>query len=379
MNYIFYPIDRYLSSNVTYFTFEMTQQCNFRCGYCCYSGHYRGMRTHSEKDMSRNTLIGAINYVKKHAKEQSQVFLSFFGGEALLRKNEIDYTLRNLKNYFGNNIIFDLSTNGSLLSDDNVDWICSYDNLNISVSIDGCKEVHDKNRKFANGQNTYDLVYENLLRFKQQRPKEYGERVKLLLTIGSLKDIELIGNSFPTFEPIIGNNKIFISHIIPNIEKKLYYRDSYEDKLLFCDTAIAHYNEGRRDIYTILLEELLDKTKYKGIIEKQKKIPLGTCLNDMYSTFISSDGLLYACEKFGVNQSIGDIWHGIDIKLAKKLSIKYSLRKSIICGDCPVIEYCNRCISDLKMTIGEMRFICQDMKENIKLSLYCKSRIISKQ
>lgn len=375
MKHSFSPIDRYISNNVTNFAFEMTQQCNFRCKYCCFSGQYKGMRIHSNKSMSHETLIDAINYVRSHAKKYSPIFLSFFGGEALLRKDEIDYAIKVLSGFYGERISFDLSTNGFLLTDSVVDWICSFDRLNISVSIDGCKVVHDRNRKLINGCDTFDYIYNNLTRFKQRFPLQYNDKVRLLLTIGSLKDVELIGESFSSLKPLIGANKLFVSHIIPNFEQNNMYRDSFEEKYQFCKKALEHYRNGVTDIYTILLEELLKKTMFKANLNNYKSISLGTCLDEMYSTYISTDGQIYACEKFCENQFIGNIWQGIDANLARKMSIKYSLRKSVLCGNCSVIEYCNRCLTDLKYSTKEMRFICQDIKENIELSLYCQSEM----
>ena len=42
-------------------------------------------------------------------------------------------------------------------------------NISIGVSLDGCKEVNDKNRIDANGNGTYDLVVNNIKNIFQNR------------------------------------------------------------------------------------------------------------------------------------------------------------------------------------------------------------------
>lgn len=52
------------------------------------------------------------------------------------------------------------------------DEICEYlskHNISIGVSLDGCKEVNDKNRIDANGNGTYDLVVNNIKNIFQNR------------------------------------------------------------------------------------------------------------------------------------------------------------------------------------------------------------------
>ena len=40
------------ADKIRMFTIEMTQQCNLRCSYCCYSGLYRDRRPHNNKEIS---------------------------------------------------------------------------------------------------------------------------------------------------------------------------------------------------------------------------------------------------------------------------------------------------------------------------------------
>lgn len=41
------------TNRIRMFTIKITQQCNLRCSYCCYSGSYRDRRAHNEKRHNR--------------------------------------------------------------------------------------------------------------------------------------------------------------------------------------------------------------------------------------------------------------------------------------------------------------------------------------
>ena len=81
---IFVP-DISFHPNIANFVIGITRQCNFRCKYCCFSGKYSNMRTHSDKHMSRETMDQAINFIKTNVAENQTVFVSFYGGEALMQ------------------------------------------------------------------------------------------------------------------------------------------------------------------------------------------------------------------------------------------------------------------------------------------------------
>lgn len=54
------------ASKITMFTIEMTQQCNLRCSYCCYSGNYRDRRIHNMKEIPYDTLQRTVDFINAH-------------------------------------------------------------------------------------------------------------------------------------------------------------------------------------------------------------------------------------------------------------------------------------------------------------------------
>ena len=66
-----------------------------------------------------------------------------------------------LKNAIGKKISFTTTTNGSLLTEEIIDYIVEHD-FRIMLSLDGPKSLHDANRVFADGQATYDVISSRL-------------------------------------------------------------------------------------------------------------------------------------------------------------------------------------------------------------------------
>lgn len=375
MNKSFLCSDRFLHENITNFTVEITQQCNFRCSYCCYSGEYSGMRKHTNRSMGQDTILDTIRFIKSHAHKKEMIVVSFFGGEALLQLNQIIYFIEELHAFFGDRILFDVSTNGLLLTSSTIDKLLQY-NVGISVSLDGCKSVHDRNRRTKEGKRTFDHIVSNLLKFKESYPNEYRNRIRLLITVGSLEDIMIINDSFAQFKELLGEKPPFISHIYPNFKTGELYDNDIETEKMFLNEAIERKKKGIYDLYTIILDDLLKKSEKKFVCDDScEKIHLRTCLDNMYSIFIDADGHLYPCEKFGTCHFIGDVNTGINKKQLHKWSSIYNFRRSVLCEKCQILEYCTRCLADLKMSFSEQKQMCNVYKKNIELAQMCNNKL----
>ena len=368
MNKSFLCSNRFIYNSISNFTIEITQKCNFRCIYCCYSGNYSNMRTHTGKSMSKETILDSIEFIKHYAHKEDNIVVSFFGGEALLQVDQIVFIIDNLNAYFGTRISFDISTNGLLLTPDIIERFLKY-NIGISVSLDGCRTIHDRNRILSSGEGTYDRIVANLLYFKNTYPDEYNKRIRILITVGSLEDIVIMNKNFEKFENLLGIKPPFVSHIYPNFKKKQLYKDDISLKIMFLNKAVEHKKRGMYDFYTIILDDLLKKTKKRFECDKNCTcIQLKTCLNNMYSVFIDVDGRLCPCEKFDTSHFIGDVKLGISIKLLQKWSCIYSIKRTFLCCNCKIIEYCTRCLADLKMSFSEQEQMCAIYRENIELA-----------
>ena len=216
MGVYFYPELEVLLDGVSNFTIGITEQCNFRCAYCCYSGQYNYMRHHSAHNMTEDIRQKTLDFIKRTANTTSQLHISFYGGETLLEFNNVIWFIEKLEQCFGKRVTFDISTNGYLLTRKVVDDICSHPGVGISVSVDGSQEIHNRSRRLANGRPTYEQIRANLMDFKRRYPKEYTKRVRILVTLASYRDLETADKNFEELKSMTGEKNILVSRIVQN-------------------------------------------------------------------------------------------------------------------------------------------------------------------
>lgn len=135
---------------------HITNRCNKRCRHC-YQENYNGA------EFSINELIEFGNqYIKllleynKFNNQNLKGQINITGGEPFIRDDIwqlLDFFKQNNK-YFD----FGILTNGSLLNDENVKKLKSYNPKMIQVSLDGNKKTHDRIR----GKNSYGEVINSL-------------------------------------------------------------------------------------------------------------------------------------------------------------------------------------------------------------------------
>jgi uncharacterized protein len=147
---------------------NVTEDCNFRCKYCTYSEYYEYTRPRSEKCMVFSVAKKAIDQFIMLLKEGQRFnplrepSIGFYGGEPLLNfdliKDCIEY-VETIDDDFG--IIYNITTNGSLLDKHKADWLMEHD-FTIAVSLDGPEEEHDRNRIYSDGKGTFRNVMKNV-------------------------------------------------------------------------------------------------------------------------------------------------------------------------------------------------------------------------
>ncbi len=119
-------------------TFIVTDDCNFNCSYC--------MQKKEKKTMDNNIIETAVDFFYPFLKGD-KIYISFYGGEPLLAYDKIKYAAKLLqeKNKTGNkNIEFSLTTNGSLITDEMLDFFNRHQ-FGLMLSFDGLAQ--DKGRK----------------------------------------------------------------------------------------------------------------------------------------------------------------------------------------------------------------------------------------
>ena len=356
------------------FTIEITQQCNLRCTYCCYSGQYEGRREHAEKDISWDTLNKTIDFILKYYDRNDTLVISFYGGEALLVKEKMKWVIDTLLTKINTPIQFSLATNGLSLTEDTIRWLCAMPDININVSLDGSQEIHDSCRKTLNGKGSYDIIMQNLRYFKEHFPKEYAERVNFLATVSSWSKEQEISDFWSKNDFLSDKQPVVISHIIPNFEKEKKLNENWDEKIAFFDKALEHYKKGKKDMMTYELHRILRRIEDRQFFPLPEELAIKTCLSDMYEYFITVDGDIYPCEKFCTGFQIGTVFDDIDEKNAHTLLHRFVERKNKFCQDCWAVRLCGMCLTNLNFKDDDMPAMCKRERENCLLALkyYCE-------
>ena len=180
---------------------QVTQGCNLRCKYCAYSGSYDN-RVHSSKRMSKEIAFKAIDFLFDHSIDRDRVSLGFYGGEPLLELDLIKECVKYAKKKsIGKELMFNITSNTTLITDEVLKFL--YDNeFSLTVSLDGDRQAHDKNRVFAaNGAGTFSVVMQILEKIQTQYP-DYMERVHINAVIDPTTDFDCTSNFFSDYKTV---------------------------------------------------------------------------------------------------------------------------------------------------------------------------------
>lgn len=152
-------------------TLEVNQICNFSCDYC-----YLGKLSSKRMDFVTAYQAMEIAFLNAQRHPDHMVWIDFVGGETLLSYEfirkvsdwiDLEAQKRNLE------VKYSITTNGSIINQDILEWLIRK-KVQVKISIDGGKEVQDKNRKYCDGSGTHDKIIDNIAQFH-----EYENRTKM--------------------------------------------------------------------------------------------------------------------------------------------------------------------------------------------------------
>ncbi|TLX26750.1 4Fe-4S cluster-binding domain-containing protein [Chryseobacterium indologenes] len=161
---------------------KIASRCNLNCSYCYMYNLGDNTYKNQPKLMSKETIENIYNRIIEHCEEHNIKNFSIIlhGGEPLLAGQKYIEDFVNTGNRMAEgkvNFRYNLQTNGILLNEDIVNSLEKL-RVDIGVSLDGPKEVNDKNRFYHNGKGSYDDVIKGINVLLNN--KSYKERTGLL-------------------------------------------------------------------------------------------------------------------------------------------------------------------------------------------------------
>lgn len=255
---------------------EPVTACNLSCSYC-FIGDKKN------KKMELSTLKEIISSVIIHNGNKCITKFIWHGGEPLLAGIDFFKEVVNIQGEFklkGYIILNAIQTNLTLLNDEYIDFFIKHE-FGVGTSLDGTKELHDKNRN-----NSFDLVFNNI-HLAQSKGLHIG--VICILTKETIQHIEEIYYFFRnnnidfTLSPVIPNARY--AHDIMSPEEYYFALKKLFDLWYYDTTCKIRVNPCGSIIQSILL---------KGI--NLSCIHSENCLNH-FVTFLPN-GDIFPCNRF---------------------------------------------------------------------------------
>ena len=142
--------------------------CNLRCKYCFVENSTRG--DHAGSVMEIDTARKALDVFAKLSKGAEKISLTFYGGEPLLNKKVVYFSMRYVRELersgqFSSSVIMTLLTNGTLVDEETVQEVRET-STQVAISLDGPRSIHDAARKQVGGRGSFDAAKRTFDLFK---------------------------------------------------------------------------------------------------------------------------------------------------------------------------------------------------------------------
>lgn len=308
-------------------TFWVTANCNLNCKYC-YEGDNK-----LNKTMSREVVDRAIDFTLEHFEEENELIVPIHGGEPFLEFEKMKYIVSEFKRKVakkGKSVIFLTTTNATMINDEIIDFIVK-EIPDVTISIDGTKDTHDKMRPFKGGKGSHDIVLKNSIKLLKQLP---NMRVRMTF------DSDSVDSLYNDVRYVID---LGFKFIVP--APNLFDKNWRNDHVAILENQIRLIKEYIRDRDNVFVS-LTDKEDYKV---------KGPCNGGISSFHIYPDGNLYPCMLTGGNKEfhIGDIFNGIDT-VKRDAILSHSENLNPDCDGCKLYSHCSgpRCKIINKLVTG---------------------------
>lgn len=372
-------LDFKLKRQLSSITLQITQQCNLRCTYCAYSGLYTN-RVHTGKTMQLETALKCLDFLKENSKDTDNINIGLYGGEPLLHFDLIKKIVEYSNDIFNGKVIsYFVTTNGTLFNDKIINFFIEND-INLTISLDGNQESHDKNRIFANNsKGTFSLIMEQLKHIKDNYTT-YFKKINFNVVLDQSEGFAEI-NKFFQYNTLFDDNNITVT-VISN-----EYRS---DKVSSSEQFDIEWRTELFKVFMSLLGRIDRKNvsnlfvQYIGNIEHRMfnrnssdltevTTHSGPCVPAVNKLFVNVEGEFFPCEKVNENSKImkiGDIENGFDIENTRLLLNVGNLTESK-CKNCWAIRYCNSCVimaDDGEKISEEVKTSrCDEIKNNVTM------------
>ena len=307
--------------------------CNLACRYC----YKEDLAIPAEgKRMGLEVAARSVDLLLSQAEQRSRVGIVFFGGEPLtnmtLIRQVVDYAEARAGS-LGKTVDFSLTTNATLLTEEIIEYFDGH-RFGISVSIDGPRTLHDRNRRTVGDRGTYEVVARKVrLLLSRYRSKPIGARVTL--TAGTT-EVELIhehlreGLGFHEvgYAPVTASDRA--DHVLSEAELAEVHAGFERLGEKYLAAALAGRNTGFSNMHQLMTD------LHEG---RRKALPCGAGVGLLA---VDHQGGLNLCHRFTGTQlpTFGDVGQGIAADRLGAFLEHAADRNGTHCATCHIRNVC---------------------------------------
>lgn len=336
-------------------TFQVTEDCNMACRYCYEVAKRPGILSLDYAKRFIDIILTDPDPIGCHGTDQEWILaqglvLDFIGGDALMVPDLCDdiltyfqYKAYKLNHRWKNRWRVSISTNGTLLGKKEVQkFLMKYkDNISLGISVDGCPELHDKNRIMKDGSGSMAKIMENWDWYMSYASTSANTKSTL-----NKESIPYIYESIKFLHETLGLRYINMNFIFEDMHLEEEDYIEIDNQL---SKVVDYIYEHKDDMHLNMLSEEFGIGDFANEEQRDK----GWCGAGAMPC-LSINGNIYPCFRFSPNTmhrpefdfSVGDVWTGFSrkenfIKVREQTRNKISSNE---CKNCAVDSTCAWCI-----------------------------------
>ena len=245
-----------------------------------------------------------------------------------------------------------MTTNATLLDEKKIDFLSKHE-FSITISLDGPREIHDRNRQSFSKESSFDKIMKALKLIKEKFP-EFHKNIIFNCVIDPNASFDCFHSFFTSYEDINDYMCRFSNISTANLKSDdVTVSDDYLTRYNFeiFKSILSRIGKIEKDAVspivssymTDLLEVMLEKRHYGRLGDVGH--PGGPCIPGGRKIFVNVDGDIFPCEKINElseNMKIGNVYSGFSMDKCLNL-LNIATLTEAECKQCWASRLCYLC------------------------------------
>lgn len=354
---------------------EITNDCNMNCAYCHWGGN--SFINKKSQVMSYKTAKEAVDWLLEHSSKSKQLSVSFFGGEPLLHFDLVRKVYNYSTEVFGDRCIYEISTNGTLLSDKIIKWLADHKNISLNISLNGPPEIHDRLRPYRDGRTSHSDIIKNLASLQNAFADSFHERVHIQANYANFQEKKILQAWLDVHQEF--SVTLYPISIKPTQENYCKINEYYTDQATNTLLELSRRSFVAKLLKPVPLPTLLEAPNSLLLKIHHRKFPdpanaiyfSGVCTPLVTRFYVDTAGNIKICERKHDSMILGNVFNGINWNLLNRTinQLNTLFEESLKCRNCVACRFCCLCFVTLLQnhevaTSQQMLPVCEAMRNH---------------